>query len=103
MGSAGTEAGAEMGQDVGHQGSRSSGQEAAFAEHAVPSDPYYVPVGDEVALFEAAFEQRTPVLLKGPTGCGKTRFLEHMSYRIGAERLGRAWPLVVVSCHEDMS
>jgi len=49
-----------------------------------------------VALFEHAFRQRLPVLIKGPTGCGKTRFVEHM-----AARLGR--PLITVSCHDDLS
>ena len=72
------------------------------AQPSTPA-PFYVAVGDEVTVFEAAFEHRTPVLLKGPTGCGKTRFLEHMAARLGTERLGRPWPLTVVTCHEDMS
>ncbi|ACA15162.1 ATPase associated with various cellular activities AAA_5 [Methylobacterium sp. 4-46] len=59
------------------------------------SEPYYRPVGDEVALFEAAYAARLPMILKGPTGCGKTRFLEHMAWRLGR-------PLVTVACHEDM-
>ncbi|WP_123399825.1 CbbQ/NirQ/NorQ/GpvN family protein [Inmirania thermothiophila] len=58
--------------------------------------PYYEPVGDEVAVFEAAWRSRLPVLLKGPTGCGKTRFVEHMAWRLGR-------PLVTVSCHEDLT
>ena len=58
--------------------------------------PFYRPVGDEVALFEAAWHGRLPVMLKGPTGCGKTRFVEHM-----AGRLGR--PLVTAAAHEDMT
>jgi len=58
--------------------------------------PYYEPQGREVEIFEAAWRRRLPVMLKGPTGCGKTRFLEHM-----AARLGR--PLVSVSCHEDLT
>jgi len=62
----------------------------------VPSVPFYAPLGQEVALFEHAYAQRLPVLIKGPTGCGKTRFVEHM-----AARLGR--PLITVSCHDDLS
>lgn len=58
--------------------------------------PYYRPTGREVELFEHAFRLRQPVLLKGPTGCGKSRFVEHM-----AARLGR--PLVTVACHDDTS
>jgi nitric oxide reductase NorQ protein len=57
--------------------------------------PWYRPIGDEVALFEAAAAHRLPVLLKGPTGCGKTRFVRHM-----AARLGR--PLATVACHDDL-
>jgi nitric oxide reductase NorQ protein len=53
-------------------------------------------VGEEVALFEAAWEARMPVMLKGPTGCGKTRFVEHMAWRLGR-------PLVTVACNEDMT
>ena len=60
------------------------------------SVPFYAEQGGEAALFEHAFRQRLPVLIKGPTGCGKTRFVEHM-----AARLGR--PLITVSCHDDLS
>ncbi|KAA0010327.1 CbbQ/NirQ/NorQ/GpvN family protein [Billgrantia pellis] len=58
--------------------------------------PYYEPVGNECALFEQAYRQRLPLLLKGPTGCGKTRFVSHM-----AAKLGR--PLFTVSCHDDLT
>lgn len=58
--------------------------------------PFYRPVGDEVRAFEAAAATRLPVLLTGPTGCGKTRFVEHMAWR-----MGRA--LVTVACHEDLT
>ncbi len=73
------------------------------------SPPWYQPVGDEVALFEAAWAARLPVLLEGPTGCGKTRFVEHMAARVTASRPGAAGtpasgvPLVTVSCHEDLT
>jgi nitric oxide reductase NorQ protein len=58
--------------------------------------PYYEPQGNEVAVFEAAYRKRLPVMLKGPTGCGKTRFLEFMAYQLKR-------PLVTVSCHEDLT
>ena len=63
---------------------------------ATPTLPFYAEQGDEVRLFEHAYRQQLPALLKGPTGCGKTRFVEHM-----AARLGR--PLITVSCHDDLS
>lgn len=66
--------------------------DAGSGRHA----PFYQAAGDEVAVFEAAWRNRLPVLLKGPTGCGKTRFVEHM-----AARLGR--PLVTVACHDDLT
>ncbi len=65
-------------------------------QYLVRSEPYYEPVGDEVQLFEAAHARRIPILLKGPTGCGKTRFMEYMAWRL-------ARPLVTVSCHDDLT
>ncbi len=65
-------------------------------QYQVRKEPYYRPVGDEVELFDAAFQARMPVMLKGPTGCGKTRFVEYMAWRL--ER-----PLVTIACHEDMT
>jgi nitric oxide reductase NorQ protein len=58
--------------------------------------PYYEPQANEVAIFEAAYKRRLPVMLKGPTGCGKTRFLEYMAFQLQR-------PLVTVSCHEDLT
>ncbi len=58
--------------------------------------PYYEPQANEVEIFEAAYKKRLPVMLKGPTGCGKTRFLEYMAWRLKR-------PLVTVSCHEDLT
>ena len=71
---------------------------------AVTGAPYYLPVGDEVEVFLAAYERRIPVLLKGPTGCGKTRFVEHMSWLLARER-GRdpEAALITVSCHDDLT
>jgi nitric oxide reductase NorQ protein len=59
-------------------------------------EPFYLPVGEEIAIFEACHARRLPVMLKGPTGCGKTRFVEHMAWRLGR-------PLVTVACHEDLA
>jgi nitric oxide reductase NorQ protein len=58
--------------------------------------PFYEAAGNELAVFEAAFRRGLPVMLKGPTGCGKTRLVEHMAHRFGV-------PLFTVSCHEDMT
>jgi len=58
--------------------------------------PYYVPVGNEEQVFTAAFRQGLSVLLKGPTGCGKTRFVEAMAYDLGR-------PLITVACHDDLT
>tara|TARA_R110002073_G_scaffold47089_12_gene128062 strand:- start:3193 stop:4047 length:855 start_codon:yes stop_codon:yes gene_type:complete len=74
-----------------------------------PQIPYYLPLADEVEIFLTAYEQRLPVLLKGPTGCGKTRFVEYMAYRLfrgeNSEEVRRSVqePLQTVACHEDLS
>lgn len=65
-------------------------------EHYIRKEPYYEAVGDEIAIFEAAYANKLPVLLKGPTGCGKTRFMEHMAWRLKR-------PLITVSCHDDLT
>ncbi|MCC7410570.1 MAG: CbbQ/NirQ/NorQ/GpvN family protein [Gammaproteobacteria bacterium] len=65
-------------------------------EVLLDSEPYYEPVGAEVEVFAAAWGNRLPLLLKGPTGCGKTRFIEYMSWRLRR-------PLVTVSCHDDLT
>ncbi len=88
-------------------------------EYQFAEEPYYVPVADEVELFEAAYAQKIPVLFKGPTGCGKTRFIEYMSYRLGRplttvkrsksrsgstnSKNGKSLPLVTIACHEDLT
>ena len=91
-------------------------QEFAIEEYTVRSEPYYRSVSDEIELFEAAYQQRLPVLLKGPTGCGKTRFIEYMSWRLtrpltivkkrgkptNQDEDGRI-PLVTIACHEDLT
>ncbi|HWO93405.1 MAG TPA: CbbQ/NirQ/NorQ/GpvN family protein [Dehalococcoidia bacterium] len=89
-------------------------------EYASVEEPFYLPIADEVELFESAFSEKIPVLLKGPTGCGKTRFVEYMAFRLGrpltivkdrgpAEEPVRAevgphgLPIVTVACHEDLT
>jgi len=58
--------------------------------------PNYICQGQEEGVFRAAFESRIPIILKGPTGCGKTRFVEYMAYELGL-------PCITVSCHEDLT
>jgi len=65
-------------------------------EYYIKNEPYYEPVADEIEIFEAAYKNQLPVLLKGPTGCGKTRFMEHMAWRLKR-------PLITVSCHDDLT
>jgi nitric oxide reductase NorQ protein len=70
--------------------------EHTLERYSVAGEPYYLPVGREVELFEAAYNAKLPALLKGPTGCGKTRFVEFMAWRLRR-------PLITVACHEDLS
>ena len=65
------------------------------ASYTIDTKPFYLSTGDEISLFEAAAAARLPIMLKGPTGCGKTRFVEHMAYRLKR-------PLITVACHEDL-
>ena len=66
--------------------------------------PFYLPLADEIEVFKAAYQAKLPVLLKGPTGCGKTRFVEHMNWLLNDEekRSGEK-DLITVSCHEDLT
>ena len=89
--------------------------ERNIEEFCVSDEPFYVPTSDEIEIFESAYRQRVPILLKGPTGTGKTRFVEHMAWRLSeslspskpksaspngsAEKL----PLITVACHEDLT
>ena len=90
--------------------------EYAIEEFLVRDEPYYRVVGDELDLFTAAYNQHIPVLLKGPTGCGKTRFVEYMAWKLGrplsvmkddgAPELKEGEvrvPLVTIACHEDLT
>src|SRR3990172_8780373 len=76
---------------------RIRGVERDIVKGPQPGDvaPYYEPQGNEIAVFEAAYKKRLPVMLKGPTGCGKTRFLEYMAFQLKR-------PLVTVSCHQTL-
>ena len=76
----------------------------SLAPGSTADEPFYLPVADEVGLFAAAYRERIPVLLKGPTGCGKTRFVEYMAWHIARQAgVERAYPLTTVSCHEDLT
>ncbi len=97
--------------------------EYAIEEFLVRAEPYYRAVGDEMELFAAAYQQHIPVLLKGPTGCGKTRFVEYMAWKLGRpltvikdQEKGASTqttqevhegevrvPLVTIACHEDLT
>ncbi len=81
----------------------SAGRVSSLREHAlqpearlIEHEPYYEPLGSEADLFAAAYAGQIPVLLKGPTGCGKSRFMEHMAWRLKR-------PLITVSCHDDLT
>ena len=73
--------------------SHETGMETAL--NIIDKEPYYLAIGNEIKMFQAAYDIRLPVMLKGPTGCGKTRFVEYMAHRLKR-------PLVTVSCHEDL-
>jgi nitric oxide reductase NorQ protein len=68
----------------------------AIESYHIASEPYYLSTGDEIDVFESAARLKLPVMLKGPTGCGKTRFLEHMAWKLSR-------PLVTIACHEDLT
>ena len=67
-----------------------------LSSYRIAAEPYYRVVGEELALFEAAHALRLPLMLKGPTGCGKSRFVEHMAWRLGR-------PLITLACNEDIT
>ena len=74
----------------------SGSQEVLAEEYVIKHEPYYEAVNDELRIFESAYQNKLPILLKGPTGCGKTRFMEHMAWRLKR-------PLITVSCHDDLT
>ena len=74
----------------------SKGRELDIDHYRVRQEPYYAEVSGEIGLFTIASQSRMPVMLKGPTGCGKTRFVQHMAWKLGR-------PLITVACHEDLT
>lgn len=73
-----------------------SGRQLPLDKHTIDKEPYYLPIADEVEVAEAAYAIGVPLLLKGPTGCGKTRFMQYLAWKLSR-------PLVTVSCHDDLS
>ncbi len=96
-------------------GKRPGYRQYAIEEYVLTEEPFYLPVGDEVELLTAAFHENIPVLMKGPTGCGKTRFIEYMAHSLERpltiikdvteqeETPHSGLPLVTVACHEDLT
>ena len=72
------------------------GQELGIEQYRLIEEPFYEEVSGEIGLLTIAAQSRIPVMLKGPTGCGKTRFVQYMAYRLGR-------PLITVACHEDLT
>ncbi|WPL19494.1 Denitrification regulatory protein NirQ [Thiorhodovibrio winogradskyi] len=66
------------------------------AQYLIQQEPFYQPLHQEVELYQAAWDERLPVMIKGPTGCGKSRFVEYMAWKLGR-------PLITVACNEDMT
>ena len=71
-------------------------QQFDIKPYRISDEPYYLAQANEILLYEAAYAARLPVMLKGPTGCGKSRFVEHMAWKLGK-------PLITVACNEDMT
>lgn len=67
-----------------------------ISQYTITTEPFYNAQGNEVALYSAAYASRLPVMVKGPTGCGKSRFVEHMAWKLGK-------PIITVSCNEDIT
>ncbi len=65
-------------------------------QYIIKDEPYYEHVKDEVELYQSAYDVRMPMMIKGPTGCGKSRFVEYMAWKLGR-------PLISVACNEDMT
>jgi len=65
-------------------------------QYLIQDEPYYRAVGSEIEMYQAAYDARMPVMLKGPTGCGKSRFVEYMAWKLQK-------PLITVACNEDMT
>lgn len=70
--------------------------ELKLEEYIVTEEPFYLPLGEEIEIGLATYGRRLPLLLKGPTGCGKTRYMQYLAWRLKR-------PLITVSCHDDLS
>ena len=70
--------------------------QSPLADHIIHSEPFYQPSGQEIDSYERAYRYRLPLMLKGPTGCGKTRFVEYMAWKLQR-------PLITLACNEDMT
>ena len=81
---------------TGKQGVEMDGCNIRLDEHRIVEEPYYLAQKNEVEIACAAYKRGLPLLLKGPTGCGKTRFMQYLAWKL--ER-----PLITVSCHDDLS
>ena len=68
----------------------------SLEDHLITEEPFYLPVADEIEIGLATYQRKLPLLLKGPTGCGKTRYMQYLAWRLGR-------PLITVSCHDDLS
>ncbi|MBF0220244.1 MAG: CbbQ/NirQ/NorQ/GpvN family protein [Gammaproteobacteria bacterium] len=73
-----------------------SNNQPDISQYTISQEPFYEPQGDEIALYGAAYAARLPVMVKGPTGCGKSRFIEYMAWTLKR-------PLITVACNEDMT
>jgi nitric oxide reductase NorQ protein len=82
--------------------SRKNSLEHSIEKYVITDEPFYIDTNGETEIFKAAYRENLPVMLKGPTGCGKTRFVERMAYDLNTEN-GKKLPLITVPCHEDLS
>ncbi|MBW2996354.1 CbbQ/NirQ/NorQ/GpvN family protein [Candidatus Woesearchaeota archaeon] len=75
-----------------------------LGQYIIEEEPYYLPTGKEKEIFKAAFESKMPFAAIGPTGCGKTRFIQHMSYQLNQEEFKKdPKPFFFMTCHEDLT
>ena len=77
------------------------GYSVSVEEFKLVDEPFYIPINNEVKIFEEAYNSKIPVILKGPTGSGKTRFIEYMAWKL--KRESPSSPLITVACHEDLT
>ncbi len=77
------------------------GYSVSVEEFKLVDEPFYIPINNEVKIFEEAYNSKIPVILKGPTGSGKTRFIEYMAWKLKSE--SPSSPLITVACHEDLT